>query len=95
MRNNWHLIETYRTTLKPEIYFLCARMDENAITVIEETVEEYTLQEDRDRYGVIFVYSPSGSPNAGVLSLTTSVEETPHLFQTKLIEYLEKKLEDH
>ena len=87
-----HLIEAYRKILKPRVYFFSAKMNSGTIIGIEETMEEYVSQEDRDRYGVIFAYSHLGLRGNNVKSLITSLEETPQQFQMKLIEYLKEKL---
>lgn len=86
MRRIRHLIESYKKTLLPSIYFLSAKMEGNAITGIEETVSEYLSHEDRDRHGIIIVYYPFGLPISDVDSLTTSVADTPQQYQKKLIE---------
>lgn len=87
-----HLIEAYRKVLKPRVYFFSGKMDSGTIIGIEETMGEYVSQEDRDRYGVIMVYSHLGLRGNNVKSLTTYVEKTPQQFQMKLIEYLKEKL---
>jgi hypothetical protein len=87
-----HIIESYKKTLQPSIYFLSAKMEGNAIIGIEKTVLEYPSQEDRDRHGAIIVYYPFGLPISDVDSLTTSVADTPWQYQKKLIEFLQKKL---
>ena len=87
------LIESYRKVLNSGVYFFSGKMDSGTIIGIEETMGEYVSQGDRNRHGVILVYSHLGLRGDNVESLTTSVEKTPQQFQMKLIEYLKQKLE--
>lgn len=93
MRKICGLIKAYRKTLEPAIYILSAKRKGGTISDIEETVLEYTSQEDRDRHGVILVYYPLNLPLKNIQILTTIVDETPQKFQIKLIQYLDKKLD--
>jgi hypothetical protein len=92
MSDTQRLINAYRKTLQPGIYFFSAKIDGSKIVSIETTVKKYVTQDDHDRHGVIFVYYPACMPMNDVEKLTPYIEETPQHFQIKLIEYLKEKL---
>jgi len=97
------LLNRYKETLKPGVYFFYGKWDGKKLVGIEESMEPYPSVPLQKKYGVTFGYylrSPykGGSEKISAMDelknnpFFSSVEKTPEIFQEALMKYLTHKL---
>lgn len=98
MKNNerigvLELLDAYRKTLEPGIYFFCGKWYEGSLVGIEEVVDHYRSEELGKKNGVTFAYYPGEPGVLNILPFCPSIGQTAKIFQMAFAKHLAEKLQ--